>query len=115
MGTGEVPRRFFGGVRDGGFNASWPLATLRVSREDLVIRFLGLESRHWAVDQIEIAERVVGGLLGSPGIRFRPKAGTQGSVIVFWTFQPQAVIACLEAAGIPVTQVPKPPKIWLGT
>ena len=115
MGTVEVPRRFFGGVRDGGFNASWPLATMRVSQAGLVIRVLGFVSRHWAVDQIESAERVVGGLMGSPGIRFRPKAGVQGSVIVFWTFQPQAVIACLKAAGIPVAQVPNPPKIWLGT
>ena len=56
------------------------------------------------------AQRVVGGLLGSPGLRIALRDGKQ---FVFWCFNPQPVLEALRRCGVLILDSgDKPPKVW---
>ena len=104
---------FTGGLRTAGFNATWPFARLTVTDDNMTLRLFGLihTRRDWAT--VQSAQRIVGGILGSPGVRITLADGRR---IVFWTFSPEAVLAAFQAHGVSATdEQGRPPKVWLGT
>ncbi len=106
--------RFIGGVRTrGGFNATWPLASLTLSDDELLIRLFGFRLLRSTVGDVESVERTWGGVLGqkSHGLLIRLK---NGSRIVFWTWQLDSAIAALKAQNIVVLETESPPKVWWG-
>jgi hypothetical protein len=104
---------FTGGLRTPGFNATWPFARLTLSDDGLTLRLCGLI--HTRSDWLGIAnaQRVVGGLMGSSGVRITLNSGRQ---LVFWAWSPQAVLDALQSRGVSILDSgKKPPKVWLGT
>lgn len=85
--------RFVGGMRWGGFNASWPLAELLVTEEGVRVqlrprclrRLLAplVPSAWMPWDAIAGVERVSGALMHSKGIRFI-RSGEEQRRLVFW-------------------------------
>jgi hypothetical protein len=110
-GVGKVA--FIGGMRTPGFNATWPLAGLTFTDNGFTLRFVGLVLIRGDWAYVESAQRVIGGLLRSPGVRL---VLADGQRFVFWSFQPDAVIAALRARGVQIIDSNgRPPKIWLST
>ena len=110
-GVGKLA--FIGGMRTTGFNATWPFAGLSFADEGFTLRLMGvvLVRGDWAY--VESAQRVVGGLLGSPGVRL---VLADGQRFVFWSFQPDAVLAALRVLGVQIIDPNgRPPKVWLST
>src|SRR5216683_2370868 len=110
-GVGKLA--FIGGMRTPGFNATWPFAGLSFADEGFTLRLMGvvLVRGDWAY--VESAQRVVGGLLGSPGVRL---VLADGQRFVFWSFQPDAVLAALRVLGVQIVDPNgRPPKVWLST
>lgn len=101
-------RVFVGGLRKGTFNATWPFARMTVDDGGVVIRVLGFPAFDADWSALEF-ERVVGGLLASPGIRLTRSDGLR---VVFWSFRPGSVIAELRARGAVVRESQDPPRIW---
>ncbi|SRR5713101_9309131 len=104
---------FTGGVRRAGFNATWPFARLTLTDDGMKLRLLGFmhTRRDWS--GVQSAQRVVGGLMGSPGVRITLADGQR---IVFWTFSVYAVLAAFQDHGVSVIDTGgRPPKVWLGT
>jgi hypothetical protein len=105
---------FTGGLRTAwGFNASSPSAQLTLADSALTLRLFGFvyARREWS--GVANGQRVVGGLLGTAGVRLSLSDGKQ---LVFWSFEPQVVLDALSRRGVPVLDVgPKPPKVWLGS
>ena len=114
-------RRFIGGMRSGGRNASWPLAVMTITNDGTVT--VGLRGRvqdalygRWLpttiyrVTDSPEAENVRGALLGSGGIRLR--ADGQRTV-VFWTSRPRDVLTALSEQGTRVEWHERPPKVWI--
>ncbi len=104
---------FTGGIRTGAFNATWPFGRMNLTDEELIIRTLGAVTRRSTWQAVARAERVVGGLLRSPGVRL---TWVEGDQLVFWSFKPDAVLNALKARGVEIVDsAGKPPKVWLGT
>lgn len=106
--------RFRGGVRTrGGFNATWPLASLTVTDDELVIRLFGFRFLRSTLGEVENVERTWGGVLGqkSHGLLIRLKSGSR---IVFWTWQLESVVAALKAHNVVVLETEPAPKVWWG-
>jgi hypothetical protein len=106
--------RFRGGVRTrGGFNATWPLASLTLSDDELLIRLFGFRLLRSTLGEVESIERTWGGVLGqkSHGLLIRLK---NGSRIVFWTWQLDSAVAALKAQNVVVLETESPPKGWCG-
>ena len=114
-----VPRAFVGGMRGPhGTNATWPLAKLTIDPTEGVVvglrralvwlPFLRAMRYEWA--ELEHAEVVRGGLMGSDGIRF---VGRTAPPVVFWTFRLQEVLSALAAAGVTVRRTDPPPRVWI--
>lgn len=104
---------FTGGMRTTGFNATWPLARLTLTDKGLTLRLVGLAlmQSDWA--EVVSAERVVGGLMGSPGVRLTLVDGRR---FVFWSFRPEAVLAALSDRKVQIIEPDgRPPNVWLGT
>src|SRR6266851_6807842 len=104
---------FTGGLRTPGFNATWPFARLTLTDDGMTLRLFGLvhTRRDWSI--VQSVQRVVGGMLGSPGVRIILADGRR---IVFWTFSVDAVLAAFQGHGVPVVETGgHPPKAWLGT
>ena len=97
----------------GGFNATWPFASLTVTDDELLIRLFGFRLFQATLGEIESAERNWGGVLGqkSHGLLIRLK---NGSRIVFWTWQLESLIAALKAHNVVVLETEPPPKVWWG-
>ena len=113
--TERVDKQVFtGGLRtSSGFNATIPFARLTVAEEGMTLRLFGFvyARRDWS--EVRSAQRVVGGLLGSPGVRIALRDGKQ---FVFWSFNPQLVLDTLSDRGVStVDPGAKPPKVWLGS
>ena len=70
---------FTGGLRMSWFNATWPFARMTVDDEGIVVRVLGFAAFQTGWPALTRAERVVGGLFGSAGVRLtrnrRPSSG----------------------------------------
>jgi hypothetical protein len=106
--------RFTGGVRTrGGFNATWPFASLTLTDDELLIRLLGFCLMRSTLSEVESAERTWGGVLGqkSHGLLIRLR---NGSRIVFWTWQLESLVAALKAHNVVVLETERPPKVWWG-
>jgi len=127
-GTHDVPTRnaatnlvtgvdkvgFIGGIRTAaGLNATWPFAGLSFTGQGFTLRLMGLVLVRGDWAYVESAQRVIGGLLRSPGVRL---VLADGQRFVFWTFQPDAVIAALRVRGVQIIDPNGlPPKVWLST
>jgi hypothetical protein len=92
---------FTGGLRRGWFNATWPFARLTLADSELVIRLFGVVNVRSDWGGVATAQRVVGGLTGSPGLGVRITL-TNGLRVVFWTFRPARVLMALKARGVSV-------------
>jgi hypothetical protein len=104
---------FTGGMRTTGFNPTWPLARLTLTDKGLTLRLVGfaLVQSDWA--EVASAEHVVGGLMGSPGVRLTLMDGRR---FVFWCFRPEAVLAALRDRKVQIIEPDgRPPKVLLGT
>ncbi len=109
---GRVNKQSFtGGLRTRGFNATSPFARLTLADEGLTVRLFGVlyARREWP--GVANAQKVVGWLLGSPGLRITLRDGKQ---FVFWCFYPQPVLEALRKRGVLILDSgDKPPKVWL--
>ncbi len=103
-------RTFTGGVRTRIFNATYPLARLRVGGSGVRLTCMGFWRRSWTWEDLQAIEEVRG-VLGSPGLRFVPRGG---GPTIFWTFRPREVIGALRGAGAPVEEADQP-LVFLGT
>jgi len=104
---------FIGGMRTPGFNATWPLAGLTFTDEGFTLRLVGVVLIRGDWTDLESAQRVTGGLLRSPGVRLSLADGRR---VVFWSFQPNAVLEALRAQDVTIIDPDgTPPKVWLGT
>src|SRR5260370_19678405 len=107
--TGRVNEQSFtGGLRARAFNATSPLARLILTDEGMTVRVFGFvyARREWS--GVASAQRVVGGFLGSPGLRLTLSDGKQ---FVFWCFNPQPVLEALKSRGVRILDSgDKPPK-----
>lgn len=104
---------FTGGLRTPGFNATWPFARLVLTDESLTLRLFGFVHTHSAWADVATVERIVGGMLGSPGVRV---VLTDGRRLVFWCSDPRRVLEAFSSRGVQVIDSGrKPPKVWLGT
>jgi hypothetical protein len=105
---------FIGGMRTAtGFNATWPFAGLSFADEGFTLRLMGLVLMRGDWAYVESAQRVIGGLLRSPGVRL---VLADGQRFVFWSFQPDAVLAALRVRGVQIIDPNgRPPKVWLST
>jgi hypothetical protein len=104
---------FTGGLRTVGFNATWPFARLVLKDEGLTLRVFGFVQTRREWDGVVNVEQIVGGILGSPGVRI---ALIDGSKLVFWSFNPQRVLEAFRSYGVQIIESSKkPPKVWLGT
>lgn len=110
----ENEQSFIGGLRWSGTsgvgNATWPLARLVTSATGMTVGpqsaaaavpTLGtMPSMNLSWADVACAERVVGAIARSPGVRFRFR--DKQAPIIFWTFRPVAVLDAVEAHGIQV-------------
>jgi len=105
---------FTGGLRtSSGFNATIPFARLILADEGMTLRLFGFVYAHGDWSTVRSAQRVVGGLLGSPGVRIVLGDAKQ---FVFWSYHPQRVLDALSGRGVPIVDPgAKPPKVWLGS
>ncbi len=111
--TGMDKVAFIGGLRTLGVNVTWPFAGLTFTDEGFTLRLTGLVFLRGDWAHIEGAQRVMGGLLRSPGIRLLLSDGRR---VVFWSFQPDAVLAALRGRGVKIIDPDgPPPKVWLST
>jgi len=104
--------------------ATWPFVGLTLSDDGMTIRFMGrsVTRRDWS--GVAGVARVVGGLMGTPGVRIRLVDGDQ---IVFWAFSPDPVLAAFHEHGVHIDESEgRPPEArngaglpewigWLGT
>jgi hypothetical protein len=119
-----LEQSFLGGLRTTKYllKATWPFGGLTLSDEGMTVRFMGrvFTRRDWS--GVASVERVVGGLMGTPGVRIRLVDGDQ---IVFWA-SPDPVLAVFRERGVHVDESEgRPPKAhsgalpewigWLGT
>ena len=102
---------FIGGLRTGWFNATWPFAGLTLDAVGVTVRLFGFVRLRRGYSAVAKVERIVGGLLGSPGIRIET---TDGDWLVFWTFNPKAVLEAFREHGVRAKASDvRPPKVWL--
>jgi hypothetical protein len=103
---------FTGGLRMSWFNATWPFARMTLDDDGIVVRVLGFAAFQTAWPALTRAERVIGGVLGSAGVRLTRMDGRR---VVFWTFRPEPILDALRTHGFSPTESQRPPKIWFGT
>jgi hypothetical protein len=100
---------FTGGLRTAWFNATSPFARMTVDDDGIVIRLFGFRAFQAQWPALTLAERVVGGVMGTPGVRL---VRVDGRRVVFWTFRPEPVFDALRAHGVRLQESQSPPKIW---
>jgi len=103
---------FTGGVRTTWFNATWPFGRMTVDDDGIAVRVIGFAAFKTDWPALTRAERVVGGVVGSAGVRL---TRTDGRRVVFWTFRPEPILDALRAHGVNPEESQRPPKIWFGT
>jgi hypothetical protein len=105
---------FTGGLRtSSGFNATIPFARLSLADEGMTLWLFGFVYARGPWSTVRSAQRVVGGLLGSPGVRIVLEDTKQ---FVFWSYHPEQVLDALSGRGVPIVDPGgKPPKVWLGS
>jgi hypothetical protein len=85
---------------------------MTVDDDGIVVRVLGFAAFQTGWPTLARAERVIGGFLGSAGVRL---TRTDGRRAVFWTSRPGPILDALRARGVAPLQSQTPPKIWFGT
>lgn len=79
----------------------------------MTLRLLGFVYARSDWSEVRSAQQVVGGLIGSPGVRIVLGDNKQ---FVFWTYGPELVLETLKDRGVPIVDPGgKPPKVWLGS
>jgi uncharacterized protein (AIM24 family) len=95
------------------FNATSPFARMTVDDDDgIVVRVLGFAAFQTGWQALTRAERVIGGFLGSAGVRL---TRTDGRRVVFWTSRPEPILDALRAHGFTPEESQRPSKIWFGS
>ena len=84
---------FTGGLLTVWFNVTIPFARLTLTDEEMSLRVVGIRYARRGWSDVKSAQRVVGGLLGSPGVRFVLRSGKP---FIFWSFDPERVIRALS-------------------
>jgi hypothetical protein len=99
-------RSFLGGLRITKFNLIWPFGGLALSDDGMTVRFVGrvFTRRDWS--GVSSVERVVGGLMGIPGVRIRL---VDGDEVVFWAFSAEPILAAFREHGVQVVESEGPP------
>lgn len=103
---------FTGGLRTSWINATWPFARMTVDDDGIVVRVLGFAAFQTGWPELTRAERVIGGFIGSAGVRL---TRTDGRRVVFWTSRPEPLLDALRTHGVTPAESQRPPKIWFGT
>jgi hypothetical protein len=96
-GGANVPSMAFGRV-----NATWPLASLRLSHSGIVLTAVRKRFHLTAADVVAAFPCSSSPLSKGIGIETR-----DGRVLVFWTSEASAVLPALQAAGFPVSPAPR--------
>ncbi|HEU5024433.1 MAG TPA: hypothetical protein VFV01_05880 [Spirillospora sp.] len=86
----------------GRLNATWPLASLRLSHSGLVLAAARKRFHLTPADVVAAFPCSTSPLTGGIGIEPR-----DGQVLIFWTSEASAVLPALQAAGFPVSPVPR--------
>ena len=86
-------------MRAAGFNATQPLARLILTDKGLTLRLFGLVQLHSDLADVESAERVIGGLIGTPGLRLTLMDGRR---FIFWCFHPDNALAALRDRDVQI-------------
>jgi hypothetical protein len=88
---------FRGGLRDGWLNVTWPLVCLKVFPDRIQLAGMTIPK-----GEIQSLSRYEGWF--SSGVRIA--WGSKPRSIIFWTFDPSAVLSGLEHSGYAVSQGP---------
>jgi hypothetical protein len=86
----------------GRVNATWPLASLRLSHVGLVLTAARKRFVLTPADVVAVYPCVRSPLSKGIGIESR-----DGQVLIFWTSEGQAVLFALQSAGFPVSSQPR--------
>jgi len=85
---------------------------MAVDDDGIVVRVLGFAAFRAGWLELSGAERVIGGFVGSAGVRL---TRTDGRRVVFWTFRPEPLLDALRMHGVTPAESKRPPTIWFGT
>lgn len=110
---------FVGGMRGPhGVNAaSWPLARLTLDATEGTVVGLRrgfallpfLPAMRFSWKELDRAEGIRGGLLGSSGVRL---VGRSSGSVLYWTRRPGDVLTSPAACGVIVQRSDEPPRVW---
>ncbi len=91
---------FTGGARLGYVNATWPFATLRVRRDELVLETSLIGTVRFRPEDVVAVERLVWFPLLAWGVRIHHVRGDAPERVIFWNLGgPDPVLAAIDAAG----------------
>jgi hypothetical protein len=90
---------FRGGARIGLWNATWPLAKLRLGSDTVSLKVL-VREYIWAKSEI-IGFEFFDGLF-SRGVKITHSKQDRDSPIIFWSFAPREVLLAAQKLGIPI-------------
>ena len=96
LGARVSNSRFRGGVRIGGFNATWPFATLEIDDDQIVVR-TGRRKIHFDRESIRALNRYQG--IFSSGLQIQHYLSSVDRLFIFWTFTPDKVYESVLANG----------------
>ena len=85
-----------GGLRDGMFNVTWPLASITASHDELKIRCLRMQVYVFRRETIHLSRHR--GLF-SVGLSIGRRTSDQSRAVIFWTFDFDGLRKELEALG----------------
>ena len=84
--------KFRGGLRSGNLNATWPFASMEISKEHIEIKSI-LGNHKFRPDDISAILKHHG--IFSQGLKIIHHTGE----LIFWTFQRKTVLQCLSDFG----------------
>lgn len=92
-------KKFRGGHRIGPINATIPLASLKVSGDELIIKSLFAKAEFTPMEVIAIEEVSYVPLIAQ-GIRIVHANPALSKTVIFWTFKdPQKILTAIKEAG----------------
>jgi hypothetical protein len=82
---------------------------MTIDDDGILIRVFGVKAfqTEWAA--LTHVERVVGGVLGTPGVRL---IRADRRRVVFWTYRPQPIFDALREHGVTPQESRTPPTVW---